>query len=72
MFALSRFPKRGLKRPRFLHRLKSREGELPFDVEMAVRLRVGVVISGDSCAIAAAAKARFEARVVFILVVGTV
>jgi hypothetical protein len=35
--------------------------ELPFDVEMAVRLRVGVVMLGDSCAVAAAARVRIEA-----------
>ena len=41
--------------------------ELPFEVEIAVKLSAGVVTLAESCAAAVAASARIEVNVVFML-----
>lgn len=42
--------------------------EDPFEVEMAVRFRAGVVVQfSDDCAVAAAIRARAETAVVFMM-----
>ena len=72
--ALSRLPRKKFKAPTVPATAEvTKDGscqhsniELLFEAEMAVRLRVGLVMLGDNWAVATASKARIEGRVVFI------